>query len=202
MFKKFNLIDEISRVNYSLAVIGLQYITQGGDINPSPHITFFQREIDIFHQNSFAEINSESSKLRTYKLFKTSIQREPYLTEIKNVKDRMTMTKFRLSDHKLMIEKGRHLKMRKDLRFCKFCPNIVEDEMHFLTSCSMFTTRLEILITKIKEKLNPFVFRNMSKNEKFIFFMENTATAPIVAKYLTHTLELREFLLNKHKMQT
>ena len=189
-----------SRINHSLAEIGLQYITQGNDITPPPHITFFQREIDIFHQNSFAEINGENSKLRTYKLFKTSIQQEPYLTEIKNVKDRITMTKFRLSDHKIMIEKGRHHNIRKELRFCKFCPNTIEDEIHFLMSCTMFTTRRETLMTKIKEKINPFVFRNMSKNEKFNFLMEDISAAPLVAKYLTHTLELREFLLNEHKM--
>ena len=64
-------------INTSLAQIGLQYITYGGYTNQSPHNVFFKRVIDIFHQNSFAEINSENSKLRTYKLFKTSIKQEP-----------------------------------------------------------------------------------------------------------------------------
>ena len=33
----------------------------------------FERACDIFHQNSFSEIKSENSKLRTYAKFKTEI---------------------------------------------------------------------------------------------------------------------------------
>ena len=80
-------------INTSLAQIELQYITYGGggggggNTNQSPHNVFFEREIDIFPSNSFAEMNRENSKQRTYKLFKTSIKEEPYLTEIKKVKE-------------------------------------------------------------------------------------------------------------------
>ena len=59
----------------------------------------------------------------------------------------------------------------------------------------------KILTLQIKEKLNPFVFENMNENEKFIFLLENMKSVSLVAKYLNHTLEIREFLLNKHKIQ-
>ena len=101
-----------------------------------------------------------------------------------------------------MIEKGRHLNIRKDLRFCKFCTDAIEDEKHFLISCPTFSTQREMLMIQIKEKLsNPFVFENMDDNKIFIFLLENMKSVSLVAKYLDHTLEIREFLLNKHKMQ-
>ena len=109
------------------------------------------------------------------------------------------LSKFRLSNHKLMIEKGRHLNIRKEFRFCKFCPNIIEDEIHFLTKCKMFSTQRGILMAKLEDKVNPVMFRNMNDTQIFIFLMSNTQVAPLVAKYLAQTLEVREFLLNEHK---
>ena len=64
--------------------------------------------VDQFHQNAIANIKKENSKLRTYALFKSVIGMEEYLTEIKNVSIRIQITKFRISNHKLMIETGRH----------------------------------------------------------------------------------------------
>ena len=90
-----------------LAQNGLQYIMYRGQTNQLPHNVFFKRITDIFYQNSFAEINRENSKLRTYyKLLKTTIGQEPYITEIQNVNHRIAFSKFRLSNHSLMIEKG------------------------------------------------------------------------------------------------
>ena len=55
------------------------------------------------------------------------------------IKDRIALTKLRLSNHKLMIEKGRHLKLDRNRRFCPFCPNEVEDEIHFMITCKNYT---------------------------------------------------------------
>jgi hypothetical protein len=104
-----------------------------------PEKIVFQRNIDIFHQRSFAEISDKSSKLRTYGLIKSEIREEPYLKIVKNIKDRISMTKFRLSNHKLMIEKGRHRNLDKTLRICPFCTS-VEDETHFLQNVKPLDT--------------------------------------------------------------
>ena len=130
---------------------------------------------DIFHQNSFAEINSVNSKLRTYKLFKTSIKQEPYLTEIKNVKDRIIFSKFRLSNHELMIEKGRHLNINKELRFCKFCPGSIEDEIHFLTKCKTYSIPRKIFMDNVEDNVRSVRFREMSDEQIFIFLLTNTS---------------------------
>ena len=46
--------------------------------------------------------------MRTYCLFKKDFERGQYVTEIKNPAIRKTISKFRLSDHKLEIETQRY----------------------------------------------------------------------------------------------
>ena len=82
----------------------------------------FQTLFDAFHQNSLECIRDEGSKLRTYATFKNNIRFEKYLSEIKNPKIRIQISKFRLSKHKLMIETGRHKKLQKELRVCPLLP--------------------------------------------------------------------------------
>ena len=65
-------------------------------------------------------IRENSSKLRTYALFKTEPGIEKYLTDIKNITMRQEVTKFRLSNHRLAIETGRHDGVEPDKRFCLF----------------------------------------------------------------------------------
>ena len=110
------------------------------DTDPDSHLKAFQRFQDIYHQTTFEKVKGEDSKLRTYAFFKISPGYEKYLDQKKCVKMRTALTKFRISNHTLMIEKGRHLspKMAKELRFCPFCPNKVEDEKHFLLECPTY----------------------------------------------------------------
>ena len=48
------------------------------------------------------------TEAETYTQFKNRVKFESYLADIKNRNHRVTFTKYRLSDHCLMIEKGRH----------------------------------------------------------------------------------------------
>ena len=52
--------------------------------------------------------------------------------------DRIALTKLRLSDHTLAIEKGRHNSINASDRTCPFCPEQVEDETHFLVKCPIY----------------------------------------------------------------
>ena len=50
-----------------------------------------------------------------------------------NKKIRVQYTKFRLTDHNLEIEKGRHMKVEKGNRHCKLCTTgDIGDELHLL----------------------------------------------------------------------
>ena len=108
----------------------------------------FERLCDQFHQNTFEAFRGENSKLETYSVLKTEIGLETYLTDIKNIKHRCAMAKLRLFNHPLLIETGRHSKIECQLRFCPFCPMIIEDEIHFLVQCPNYKDMRENLLTK------------------------------------------------------
>ena len=120
-------------------------------------------------------------KAETYSRFKLNVKFESYLSDIKIRKHRVTYTKFRLSDHSLMIEKGRHSRpiIPRDQRFCPFCPAEVEDETHFLIQCIKCQNRNDIFRTA--ETLAPN-FANLNPAEKFIFLISQED------KRLTHEL--------------
>ena len=95
---------------------------------------------DKFKNDLLERIKSygEGKKLRTYALYKQVIKYEPYLSLIKNTKNRIMLSKFRLSSHDLETERGRYgnKSVKAEERYCKFCKSnkilIVEDEFHFL----------------------------------------------------------------------
>ena len=84
--------------------------------------------------------------LGTYRLFKNNISLEPYLS-MKNDEQRILLSKLRISNHNLEIERGRHRGLQAKERICKLCLKEVEDEIHFLLQGSLCLSKL--LITKL-----------------------------------------------------
>ena len=123
---------------------------------------------------------------------------EPYLSEIKNVKDRKTFSKFRLSNHPLMIEKGRHRNIDKELRFCPFCTDKIEDEIHFLLQCKNFAVNRELFWGQIKEEIRTRI-HSLNDMEKFCELMSNPSIFQETAHFIDTTLSVRNFLLEHHK---
>ena len=145
---------------------------------------------DIFHQEAFSNIKKENSKLRTYSIIKRTIGYESYLNQIDNIQERISLTKFRLSNHSLMIEKGRHQKIEKVFRFCPFCPQQVEDEMHFLLDCKCFSSLRNDLLDKIQSENQ--LFPHVDNTEKFVILMCSKNIIPITAKYIFRSFQIRE----------
>ena len=161
------------------------------------HLSFYQRKNDIFHQNSLYEIKQDSSKLRTYSLLKTQIGYESYLSQIQNINHRMALTKLRLSNHILKIETGRRQHLGKDLRFCPFCPNLIEDEKHFILQCKTYKFIRRKLFTWADTKLNNFYYLN--DLDKFITLLTNINIMPQSASAVYKMFCIRNFLTKNHK---
>ena len=125
---------------------------------PFIHKKLFQVLTDSFHQEAFTNIGEASSKLRTYGMIKYHIGLENYLIQIKNTEVRRAVTKFRLSNHNLNIEKGRHKGVPKELRFCPFCPSEVETEIHFLMECSLYQKIRDEMLTEIIRQNPSFLY--------------------------------------------
>ena len=109
------------------------------------HATLYLRD----HVTNFVKthlrllgVRTANSKHLVYS--QTEIGLETYLTYIKNIKHRCAMAKLRLSNHPLLIETGRHSKIERQLRFCPFCPTIIEDEIHFLVQCPNYKDMREM----------------------------------------------------------
>ena len=111
--------------------------------------------------------------------------------KIKNTEHRRQVTKFRLSDHKLRIETGRFENISEKNRFCPFCPNMIENEVHMLLACPIYKRGRKNLLDTVSTE-NP-EFTSYPDDEKFVFLMKNIS--PVVAKYIAASLEIREFLV-------
>ena len=171
-------------------------------INEYPDATNFIHKklhntlVDEFHQNAFSSIRNEKSKLRTYALVKTDIGMEKYLAEIKNVKSRIKFTKFRLSNHNLMIETGRYKGLKPEQRLCPFCPNFIEDELHFLLDCRSYKPIRSMFMEMILKQHN-FLFHLFSTEQKFRYLLTNLCH--VTADFIYKICELRDFLLQHPK---
>ena len=159
--------------------------------------TVFEKLKDGFIRESIAKINSDQSKLRTYAKLKTVIGFEDYLKSIENIMDRTAITKIRLSNHELSIEKGRHQGLGINERLCPFCENEIETEQHFLIRCEKFKPHRAKFFAGIKEINNDF--DNLDENEKFRFTMTHLEALKQTGAYLNRTLQVRKFLHKEHK---
>ena len=92
----------------------------------------------LFH-NKWQKTLEESPKADTYRKIKAGMKYEAYLNHT-NRKERVSMTKLRTSDHKLMIEEMRKQRPKppREERTCFMCRDKVEDEAHFLTECRLY----------------------------------------------------------------
>ena len=119
---------------------------------------------------------------------------EGYLEFMKNKKHLNTLNKFRLSDHKLMIEEGRKIRPRipRNDRLCKFC-NTLEDEIHFLIDCIKYKNERELMFNTINTIFPSFQLITDSKI-KFIFLMsqENEYITKIIASNIHNWFKIRE----------
>ena len=136
----------------------------------------------------------DSKKGETYRGFKTQMHYEPLL-DILSRKERRTMLKFRVSDHKLMIEVGRHKipQIPRENRWCQFCETQVEDEQHMLTECTLYGSRTQ-WFNKIAEKCPNF--NTLDNHQRFIFLMsqEDQELIRETAKKIAEWQDLRELI--------
>jgi hypothetical protein len=82
-------------------------------------------------------LKHSEGKLCNYSKIKRNFGLEKYLCILKSFEQRRNFTRFRISSHRLQIERGRyHGALRQD-RLCLRCTSgEIDDEKHFLISCS------------------------------------------------------------------
>ena len=92
---------------------------------------------------------------------------EKYLYDVKNRKNKIALTRFRLSNHNLLIEKGRHMRPKLDRteRKCFLCKDVIEDEKHFITNCPLYSKHRAILYHSLQN--NSIYFTSLTEEDNF-----------------------------------
>lgn len=150
--------------------------------------TSVSHQLDLLHLNK---------KLIFYSSFKKDCQKAAdFLDSIKNPLHKKQINKFRLGNHKLRIETGRHNKTPEHLRICTFCNlNEIEDESHFLFTCHHHKNLRTKYFNEINDKYQNF--NNLDNNSK-ILFLFNSAD-PFVcrttAAYIYNSMLNRQSIL-------
>jgi hypothetical protein len=160
------------------------------DISKEDQRKFFY---ETFHDTWKTRIQ-QSTKADTYKQFKENMKFEPYLLH-KNRKERVTMTKLRCSDHKLQIEVGRWHRppVPRPERKCPMCSEMLEDEVHFLTNCTLYGS-YDKFWNEILD-ITPSLL-SLSYTDLFIYVMtqEDHEITKIALKMVNQWMKLRVFL--------
>ena len=116
--------------------------------------------------------------------------------DVKNVSIRQKVSKFRLSNHRLAIEKGRHEGLQIEQRVCTFCPDRIEDEAHFLFQCPTYQILRERYLEPVIENIRGFEFFPIDFKVKAIMSEMKYGTC----KFIAEATDLREFLISKPKV--
>ena len=134
----------------------------------------------------------QSTKAASFNIFKSDIALEMHLKLNFNLKHKIAISRFRLSNHTLMIEKGRHLKIEKNERKCYFCKAEVENEKHFLINCPLYSP-LRLLLEKVCIE-HCIRYNDLNDEQKFIFIMsnENENVIKALGKFISDSLILRD----------
>ena len=100
---------------------------------------------------------------------------ETYLTTTENNKLQMQFARFRLSSHKLNIEKGRHLQLNRNERLCTLCnSSAVQSELHFLLHCQKYSElRIKYNIIQSQTTRHAFKILMSTKNRSKLINLMN-----------------------------
>ena len=206
-------INNIKTRNSSLVHAALRYELDT-DSNMATFVNKFGLNLnDLYNKSKFvvnkicnnnydrywSRVVNESPKALSYALFKNNIHFEKYLSEVRNIGWRKAMSRFRLSNHSLLIEKGRHLRppLERSDRKCFICKNEVEDERHFLIKCPLYENQRENLFQTCRENCQQFDSLESDEN-KFLFIMTNEDERVMrsVAKFISDSFKFRETALD------
>ncbi len=130
----------------------------------------------------------QQSKMQCYLSLKREYSMAEYLFTVSDKKLRSTLTRYRLSGHKLMIETGRHRQtwLPPEQRLCSHCDlNQMETELHFLTECSKYTDIQTVYYDKIQQ-IHP-TFTTLPDQEKLAYLLgEHKTCCVFAAQYVSH----------------
>ena len=159
----YNLINSnyLSYINSSLIKIGFPVLFN--NTNPvttcsvKQMCTYIKKSTTDSYLHSWHIKMNNSSKAIFYREIKEIYEFEPYLDILQKSK-RITLTKFRLSNHYLPVETGSWQNIPREFRTCPICPTKIGNEFHYLFECPSTLSQRKITIPNYFLN-NPNIFK-------------------------------------------
>ena len=139
-----------------------------------------------------------TSKLEFYKVFKDEYSTSDYLQQLRNFNERRNLVKFKLCNHKLMIELGRYQTdhISRENRLCPLCKsNQIENETHFLLDCSKYSSQRRTFLNRINELIPNFERNSTSESIKLLMTCNDYHVNKLVMKFISSCMNIRNALL-------
>ena len=144
-----------------------------------------QRLTDNFVQNWHSRLE-ESSRAVMYRSI-ASFQFQPYLHHLNVTKFSQSLSRLRVSSHRLEIEAGRWVRPHSipvNDRKCLLC-QVLEDEFHFVLECQMYT--------ELRRKYIPRYYYSRPSMSKFVELINTTNTKYLknLGLFIYHAFKIR-----------
>ncbi len=169
-----------------------------------------------FKESWFSNVQT-SSKLEFYKQVKQEFVKENYLDSVKNYFDRISLTRLRISAHRLMIELGRRTNAPRSDRVCAWCEITLgtretENEIHFLDQCDLnailrrnFKTKIESFHATVTQHVCNDPSHVINLNQPTLQIADDTQyktqvhLTRIIARFVSNSYKNREKFLESLK---
>ena len=208
LVKQFlNISQEMTKQkmnSYSLSMLNLLKLCCSEDVTNPKHftedsITTFISALTNKYKTFWRNKIETSTKLDFYRNFKHNYTTEAYLDFTPVLNTKRDYTKFRMSNHKLAVEKLRYTQpiVPREQRLCEFCDrNEIEDENHLLFSCNTYEDLRETYFNKMGTILNI----NPTVKDEFVKIVFNTSNR--LAIVFTSNFISKCFLRRKSLLQS
>ena len=189
-----NTVNLASLVKHLLASLGFYNVWLDQSVGNDKYFIELirQRLTDNFIQNWHGRLEN-SSRASFYKHI-AEFRFQPYLDNLSVFKFCQSVTKLRVSSHRLQIEAGRWVKPIRtpvNERLCAFC-GALEDEFHFVLECKQYEDLRKQYISKYYS-IRPSMF-------KFIELINtnNKNTIRKLSMFVHKAFDLRNLILYKN----
>ena len=152
-----------------------------------------EKDKSLWRTNLFNDNGHQNgNKLRTYRLYKTDLETECYVTLSLQRDHRRILAMFRCGNLPLHIETGRYArpKLPVEQRTCFHCIDTIEDELHFLIDCPFYDDIRRNLFRKAQLCNRDFILYDSTA--KMIFLLNNINMQPILASTLFDMFQRRK----------
>ena len=139
-----------------------------------------------------------SRRLEFYKVFKDEYSTSDYQQQLRNFNERRNLVKFKLRNHKLMIELGRYQTdhISRENRLCPLCKsNQAENETHFLLDCSKYSSQKRTFLNRINELIPNFERKPTSESIKLLIDSNDCHVNKLVMKFISSRMNIGDAFL-------